>query len=109
MSKLSELLEFYPDETFLKADGFDDAIIGITYDKENGGYRLVYSKSKCIKVLMERDKMSYEIALEYFDYNVEGAYVGKETPIWVDDEMFNENEQFETFNDFETNDGEADE
>lgn len=36
---------------------------------------------------MVRDGMSYEEAIEYFDYNVSGAYVGEKTPIWVDDEM----------------------
>jgi hypothetical protein len=24
-------------------------------------------------------------AIEYFDFNVSGAYVGEKTPIWVDD------------------------
>ena len=31
--------------------------------------------------------MSYEEAVEYFDFNVEGAYMGEKTPIWVDDEF----------------------
>jgi len=90
MSKLDELIEWYPDEKLLSADGFEDAIIGVCYEK--GVHRLVYSKTKCIKVLMDRDGMSYEIALEFFDFNVEGAYVGEQTPVWVDDEMF-DNEQ----------------
>ena len=29
MSKLDNILEVYPDEELLKADGFDDAIIGL--------------------------------------------------------------------------------
>jgi hypothetical protein len=90
MSKLDELLEWYPDEDLLSADGFEDAIIGVTYNRFTSTHNLVYSKSKCIKILMDRDKMTYEIALEFFDYNVEGAYMGDKTPIWVDDEMFNE-------------------
>ena len=88
MTKLEQIIEWYPDEKLLKADGFDDAIIGVTYDKTNGEFRLVYSISKCIKILMDRDKMTYKIALEFFDYNVQDAYVGEQTPIWVDDEMF---------------------
>ena len=38
---------------------------------------------------MNRDKMTYEEAAEYFDFNVEGGYVGEHTLIWVDDELFN--------------------
>jgi hypothetical protein len=28
--------------------------------------------------------MSYEEAIEYFEYNVLGAYVGENTPIFID-------------------------
>jgi hypothetical protein len=27
----------------------------------------------------------YEMALEYFDFNIYGAYVGDKTPIWCQD------------------------
>jgi hypothetical protein len=108
MNKLNEIIDWYPDEELLKADGFDDAVIGVAYDKVTGGFRLVYSISKCIKILIDRDKMTYEMAMEYFDFNVQDAYVGEQTPIWVDDEMFNEaTEEFKTFDDIETNDGET--
>lgn len=63
---------------FLKADGFDEAIIG-----HADGFmepKLVYSVSKCIEIL-ERD-MSWEDAMEHFTFNVSGAYVGEQTPIW---------------------------
>lgn len=54
--------------------------------------------------------MTFEEAEEFFDFNVEGAYMGEKTPIWVDDEMFDvENEPFRSFDDFERNDGESDE
>ena len=76
---LESILEKYPDETFLKADGFDDAILGV----EESSMRLIYSISKCIDILME--DMSDEDALEHFYYNVSGAYVGEQTPIWCDD------------------------
>ena len=76
---LESILEKYPDETFLKADGFDDAILGVG----ESSMRLIYSVSKCIDILME--DMSDEDALEHFYYNVSGAYVGEQTPIWCDD------------------------
>jgi predicted RNase H-like nuclease (RuvC/YqgF family) len=85
MSKLNKIIKMYPDIKWLFADGFNNAIIGIANDK------IVYSRTGCIKILMDRDGMSYEVASEFFNFNVEGAYVGKKTPIWVDDELFNNN------------------
>jgi len=76
---LNKLLEIYPEDSFLKADGFDEAIIGI----DESSMRLIYSVSKCISILM-RD-MSEEDALEHFYYNVSGSYVGDQTPIWCND------------------------
>ncbi len=69
------------------ADGFDNAILGIVTDF-NSVPRVAYSMTECINILMERDEMTYIGALEYFSYNVEGAYVGETTPIWVDDMRF---------------------
>lgn len=85
MRKIDTITDFYPDEEFLQADGFDNAIIGVVTDF-NSEPRLAYSKALCISNLVNQG-MSYEEAVEYFDYNVAGAYVGKKTPIWVDDEM----------------------
>ncbi len=77
--KISEILSHYEDEQFLVADGFDEAIIGV----DEHQMRLIYSVSKCIEILMK--DMSEEDAVEYFDYNVSGAYVGEKTPIWCQD------------------------
>ena len=76
------ILDYYPDLDFLTADGFDSAIIGVSNEK------LVYSRSKCIDILKKRDGMTELDAMEFFDFNVEGAYMGKKTPIWVNDTMF---------------------
>jgi len=81
---IEEIMEAYPDEMFLKADGFDEAIIGVASDM-NVPVRLVYSVKKCIEILM-RD-MNYETAREHFDYNVSGGYVGEQTPIWCNDDF----------------------
>ncbi len=75
---LNRIVEIYPDEDILKADGFDDAIIGVDYQHTEP--RLIYSVTKCLEIL-EKD-MDSEEAMEYFDYNVRGAYVGEKTPIW---------------------------
>lgn len=73
------ILDKYFDESFLKADGFDDAIIGVDIKQ----MRLIYSISKCLHILME--DMTYEEAIEHFEYNVAGSYMGEKTPIWCDD------------------------
>jgi len=91
MNKLEEINAYLEEQeiTTLTADGFDDAILGVVTDF-NSEPRIAYSKSKCIEILMERDGMDYEEAIEFFDYNVSGAYVGEKTPIWVDDDFLNE-------------------
>ena len=36
---------------------------------------------------MTRDGMTPFDAHDYFEFNVQGAYVGEKTPIWVDDTL----------------------
>lgn len=78
---LDKIVEWFPEEDILKADGFDEAIIGI----ETNEMRLIYSVSKCIQILC-RD-MNEEEAVEFFDFNVRGSYVGDKTPIWCVDDL----------------------
>jgi hypothetical protein len=78
---LDKIIEWFPEDEILKADGFDDAIIGI----DEFSMRLIYSVSKCIEILCK--DMSEEDAVEYFDYNVKGSYVGEKTPIWCLDDL----------------------
>lgn len=80
---LDKILEWYSDEDILKADGFDNAIIGV--DDSFGDIRLIYSVSKCIEILSE--DMDEEEAVEFFDFNVKGSYVGVNTPIWCVDNL----------------------
>ena len=80
---LEKIFERYPDDLFLKADGFDDAVIGVATDFTEP--RLIYSVSKCLEILGK--EMSESEAREYFEFNVSGAYVGEKTPIWCEDEF----------------------
>ena len=68
----------------LLADGFDDAIIGQTYDVAVQEDRLVYSLLKCIEILV-KDGMTDEEAFEYLEFNTLCAYIGQDQPIFVDD------------------------
>jgi hypothetical protein len=70
------------EEPLLKADGFDDAIIGIC-TRFGSEPHLVYSKPKVIQSLM-KDGMSEEEAEEHFDFNIIGAWVGDQTPGFVE-------------------------
>jgi hypothetical protein len=76
---LESILDHYYEEEFLIADGFDKAVIGL----DESSMRLIYSVKKCIKILMK--DMTELDALEHFSYNVSGAYVGENTPIWCQD------------------------
>ena len=76
---LDKILNWFPEDEILKADGFDEAIIGI----DDEPMQLIYSASKCIDILAK--DMSEEEAVEYFDFNVKGAYMGDKTPIWCID------------------------
>jgi hypothetical protein len=75
--KLASIIENYSHEELIKADNFDDAVVGI----EVNTLRLVYSIDKMIAILTE--DMSYEDAIEYLDFKVFSAYVGERTPIYI--------------------------
>lgn len=64
---------------YLKAEGFDRAIIGI----DMVGQRIVYDKFTMCSILIEQGFYEQD-AIEFLAYNVWGAYVGKHTPIYMD-------------------------
>ena len=71
------------EQEILLADGFDEAFIG-TADRANfTGDVAVYDYRKCIDVLMARDGMEYDDAVDYLHINTIGAWVGEKTPIFV--------------------------
>ena len=75
-----EIEEIYEDEKILFADGFDKAIIGVANIQNK---RIVaYDTKKCIKILMK--DMTHNEAVEYFDFNVAGSYVGDHTPAFIE-------------------------
>lgn len=87
MSTIDKITDAFPDETFLKADGFDEAIIGVDYNSR----RLIYSVSKCIDILAEQFEADsddpYTEAIEFLEFNTFSAYVGEQTPIWCEDRI----------------------
>ena len=71
-------------EDAITADGFEKALLGFGHQFNTPV--AVYSKDRCLHVLMERDGMSREDAIEYFDFNVAGAWVGASTPVFLQSE-----------------------
>jgi hypothetical protein len=65
------------------ADGFEKAFIGSTISAFSREQVALYDYDLCIKVLVEDQKMTEEEAIEYFDYNVIGSWVGEDTPIFI--------------------------
>jgi hypothetical protein len=74
------LMEELVDNECLVADGFDNALIGIS---EGTNPVAVYDVDKCIQVLMEDSNINHKDALDYFYFNVVGAYVGEKTPLFI--------------------------
>jgi|TARA_R100001530_G_scaffold133335_1_gene106603 hypothetical protein len=70
----------------LKAEGFDEAIIGQTYDMAVQEERLIYSVEKCVDILIERDGMTREEALDYMYFNAILSTVSKDQPIFLNEE-----------------------
>ena len=73
----------------LKITGHDDAILGPALIWGNGERIsvLVYDAEAIRNTLMERDNMEADEAREFIEFNIEGAYMGPDTPIlvWPDD------------------------
>lgn len=74
------LIDNYPDADILLADGFDEAFMGIA--SQANKLIAVYDREKCLKILEE--SMSRDEAVDYFEFNVVSAYVGENTPAFVD-------------------------
>ena len=77
-----QLAQHFGDD-LLFADNFDAAIIGVSIGCDSG--RVVYSTKKMAEVLVQDDGMSYEEAWEYLEFNTFNAYVGENTPIYVEE------------------------
>ena len=92
--------EYYPDHNseegngILLADGFEKAFIGVGAAYYNPPCA-VYDYDKCIEILIDGGMSTYEEAVEYFEFNVVGAYVGPQTPIFM--RKFEEVEKFSLF------------
>ncbi|MBT7538316.1 MAG: hypothetical protein HN683_03175 [Gammaproteobacteria bacterium] len=60
-------------------DGLDEAVTGQT--TKDGEEVLVYSADKIIDILMKRDGMDQDEAVEFYDFNIGCLYAGPRTPV----------------------------
>tara|TARA_R110002020_G_scaffold93524_2_gene225577 strand:- start:2 stop:262 length:261 start_codon:yes stop_codon:yes gene_type:complete len=77
---IEEIIDINPEA--MMADGFDEAILGMCI--QFGSEPIVaYDYEKCIQILMERDDMDKSDALDFMEFNVIGAYIGLNTPVFI--------------------------
>lgn len=106
MSRRELSMTFLEEIEAWKADGFDNAIIGVGQQFTEGGqiYVYIYSQKAILDIIADdivqeinnRVKTSdeerkvlaedaWDQALEYFNYNIAGAYIGRGMPVFLDD------------------------
>ncbi len=81
LNPLERIVLQNPDIEFIKADGFDYAVIGFELESK----KLIYSYQMCLDILAEEETMSYEDAVEFLGFNVMDSDIRKKTPIWCID------------------------
>ena len=64
-------------------DGYDDCIVGIGYRYEMDPY-VVYDTNKIINKLMNEHNMSWHEATEFHEFNQACAYIGPNTPGFIE-------------------------
>ena len=80
LAELKETIsEHNPEALF--ADGFDDSLMGYSSDG-----KVIYSVNQIVSTLVNRDGMTPDEAIDYFNFNIECAYVGEYTPIYMYEE-----------------------
>ena len=80
----ADIMDLYGDDEpdILFTEGFDEAIAGTVWDGERT--RVVYDTELILELLMGRSEMSYEEAVEYFDFNIAGSDMGVYTPLYLE-------------------------
>jgi hypothetical protein len=64
----------------------DDCILGYDYNWD-GNIRLIYSVKAILDKMVKEEGLSDDDAIEHFEFNFRGAYMGEKTPIWCQDDL----------------------
>lgn len=81
MTLREQIAEDYPDLLVLEPDYFDEAIVGLA--QRIGMDVICYDKEKVLELLCVKEEMTYEDAIEHFEYNIIGSWVGDTTPVFL--------------------------
>lgn len=77
---LEAAVEIYEDLTTLT--GYDDCVVGVIH-RFGAPPTLCYDLNKVLKKLC-KEGMTPEEAQEWWDFNMVGAYVGEQTPVYLE-------------------------
>jgi hypothetical protein len=83
-SRTTEQMMKWIEETFeqvLYPAGFEDCILGVA--EKFGGPPVVVLDLEKMLTNLEEQGMDHDEAIEYFEYNILGAYVGEQTPVYL--------------------------
>ena len=69
-------------EEILTADGFDEAIVGLA--RRPNLIAAAYDVNKILQIMVDGG-MAPDEAREYFEFNVVDAWVGENTPVYIED------------------------
>ena len=79
--ELTELAESYG-RSIMFADGHDNALVGYVTPEDDDWLLSVYNSQIIVKNLTDSG-MTEDEAWEFFYFNIEGAYVGAGTPMFI--------------------------
>jgi len=66
----------------LLADGYEDAIVGVA-ERCGQPTLVVYDAWKCVEILIKRDGMDHDEAMEFFQFNTLGCWAGENSPLYL--------------------------
>jgi len=84
----AQILDRLGDEALLlePREHFDDALVSVTdtpddhWPRKTSTVVAVYDRDRCIDAIMAWLGCDYETAVEWYDYNTTGAWLGEGTP-----------------------------
>lgn len=65
-----------------KIDNFDNCIIGII-ERCSQPNIICYDRDAIIKQIISEEQMTLEEAIEHFEFNIKGAWIGEDTPCFL--------------------------
>jgi hypothetical protein len=81
--ELEELIEMDPE--VISYEGWEECCVGWSdsWHYNTRPIRLIYDYAKIIETMISRDGISHQDAIDHFEHNVGGGYVGPNTPIFI--------------------------